>query len=304
LERPLGHPVSVVPTVVVMLLILVVLPVSAVTFLPGVAAGNIARSGDVALQVADFIISPGSTGPVNVGSAAGDQISVGSNSHFNGTVALSQNGGAACSLSVASVTLSASTYWSGYSFLTCTFAAAGNNSVTVTGTSGSLSYSATVTFQVTDFTIAAGPTSVAINAGSPGTSMITVTAINGFTGTVALSQNSGTACSLSGYSVSLTSTTTSGSVTLTCAYAAVGNNSVIVTGTTGGSLSHSSTITVTVTIPKVSEKPPTILGLEPLILYGVIGVLAAVAITGLLALRWRRAIPSPTQPASSLAQQA
>ncbi len=272
-----------------MVLLLVVLPVSAVTYVP------------------DFGMDSESHGAFNAGSAATVTIHISAFTAvngFTGNVAVSQNGGAACSLSATSVTLTA-TDIDGPVTLTCTFAAAGNYSVAVTGTSGSLSHSATVAFQVVDFTIAASPASVAVNAGSPGTSMITVTAVNGFTGTVALSQNSGTACSLSGYSVSLTSTTTSGSVTLTCAYAAASNNGVTVTGTKD-SLSHSATTMVTVTLPvpaKVPEKPSTILGLEPLIFYGVIGVLAMV-IAGLLALLRRRTRPSPTQPASSLAQPA
>src|SRR3989454_2542618 len=61
--------------------------------------------------------------------------------------------------------------------------------VAVTGTSGSLSHSAPVTFTVVasgppDFTISANPSSQTVVAGSTGKSQIVLTSINNFNGTV------------------------------------------------------------------------------------------------------------------------
>src|SRR5439155_748141 len=64
--------------------------------------------------------------------------------------------------------------------------------VTVTGTSGSLSHSVDVTFTVVsstpvpDFTMTANPSSLNISAGTTGKSTITLTSLNGFSGTVNL----------------------------------------------------------------------------------------------------------------------
>src|SRR5439155_1050861 len=64
--------------------------------------------------------------------------------------------------------------------------------VTVTGTSGSLSHSVTVSFKVVqaptpDFSMSANPASQNVQQGSTATSTIVVTSINGFSGTVNLS---------------------------------------------------------------------------------------------------------------------
>src|SRR5207247_2648896 len=100
------------------------------------------------------------------------------------------------------------------STLSCTFTATGSVSVTVTGTSGSLSHTTTVDFTVAgapDFTITASPTAVTVAVNSPGTSTITISPLNGFTGDVALvSDNS--ACTLNPATV----TGGSGTYSLSC----------------------------------------------------------------------------------------
>jgi len=268
--------------------------------------GSLSHSAIVLLSLVDFAMDTNvGNVVVNAGSSATSTIIFSSLNGFTGVVSLYQNGGAACSLGAATVILGATTP-SGSASLTCIYTANGENIVTVTGTSALSSHSAFVTFQVVDFTIETSPTRVTVNSGSPGASTVNVTAVNSFEGTVELSQNGGSACSLSAASVSLTSSITSGSVTLTCRYTAAGNNSVKVTGASG-SLSHSATLTVTVTLfvpPKAPEEPLAILGLRPFMFYGAVGVLAVIVITGLVALRRRRAGPSATQPASNPASPA
>src|SRR5207249_5362776 len=94
---------------------------------------------------------------------------------------------------------------------------------------------------VPDFTIAASPTSVSVAVNSPGTSTVTISPVNGFTGDVALvSDNS--ACTLSPATV----TGGSGTSTLSCTFTSAGTVTVMVTGTSG-SLTNSVDVTFTVT---------------------------------------------------------
>jgi subtilase family serine protease len=140
---------------------------------------------------------------------------------------------------------------SGTSTLTVTVppgTASGTYTVTVTGTSGTLSHSTTVTVTVTnpDFSISASPSSITVGSGSQGTSRITITALNGFKGTVSLT------ASTSGGGLTATPSpsqiTNSGTSTLTIKVPSTtrsGTFTVTVTGTSG-TLSHSATITVRV----------------------------------------------------------
>lgn len=98
--------------------------------------------------------------------------------------------------------------------------------------------------QTADFSLAASPGSLTVTQGQAGASTITVTALNGFTGSVALSASglpSGVTASFSP-----ASTTTSSTLTLTASSTAtVGAATVTVTGTSG-TLTHTATIALTV----------------------------------------------------------
>src|SRR5207249_9151769 len=79
---------------------------------------------------------------------------------------------------------------SGSSSLSCTGQSADNYLALVTGASSSLSHSTSVVYHVTNaptFSVTASPTSLAVNSGVAGTSTITVSPQNGFTGTVTFS---------------------------------------------------------------------------------------------------------------------
>jgi subtilase family serine protease len=102
-----------------------------------------------------------------------------------------------------------------------------------------------------DFTLSASPTTLNVGSGSSGTSTITVTALNGFTGNVTLSTITPT-----GWTASLSagSIPTSGQSTLTIivpSSAGSGTYSVTVTGKSG-TLSHTISVTVQVTSPDFS----------------------------------------------------
>src|SRR5205807_5342530 len=147
-----------------------------------------------------FVVQAGNTtatptrSTVNAASDGTSAITITALNGFAGVVSLVTNTTASCTVSPTSVT------GSGSATLSCTFTSGGTFHVGVTGTSSSLSHSVTVTYVVQDFTIMATPASVTVNAGSAGTSSISVAAVNGFAGVVSLTTNS-TSCSISPTSV-------------------------------------------------------------------------------------------------------
>jgi hypothetical protein len=120
--------------------------------------------------------------------------------------------------------------------------------VTVTGISGSLSHNVTITVNVggsQDFQISTSPTSISLYPGGTNSSIVSITPINGFTGSVSLS-----AASPSGFSeVFSNNPVAAGSTsTLTISAAsnvAVGTYTITVTGASGN-LTHSVHLSVTV----------------------------------------------------------
>jgi len=108
-----------------------------------------------------------------------------------------------------------------------------------------------------DFLMAASPTGLMIRAGTSATSLITITSLNGFTGTVSLSRaispivKHGPAATLSPTSVTLSSggSGTSTQTINTARNTPTGSYSVTVTGV-GGPISLSVTVTISVTPAK------------------------------------------------------
>jgi len=107
-----------------------------------------------------------------------------------------------------------------------------------------------------DFTISSNPSSMTVNAGSSGSSTITVSSINGFSGTVNLAVSSPLAltAALSTPSLSVSSSSPgSATLTISAASTAAGTYLVKVNGTSG-TLNHSTTVVVTVpTVPPAPQ---------------------------------------------------
>ena len=195
---------------------------------------------NVTIPVQDFTISANpSTLTFNAGVAGNSTITVSSQNGFIGTVTLTvttNSTNLACTLSPATITGG-----SGNSFLSCRGPAAGNYVANVTGTSGTRSHSATVTYHIQDFAITANPSNVSTGVGVSGSSTISVASINGFSGTVNLvvaTNSTGLSCTVGSAAVP----GGSGTSMLRCTGSAIGNYFANVTGTSGA-LTHATGVT-------------------------------------------------------------
>jgi hypothetical protein len=95
-----------------------------------------------------------------------------------------------------------------------------------------------------NFTLSAAPNTLTVTQGSNGTSTITVTPLNGFTGSVTLSATGLPSGVTAGFSPNPTSTTST--LTLTANSTATTGTSTVTIGGTSGSLSNQTTIQLTV----------------------------------------------------------
>jgi hypothetical protein len=172
------------------------------------------------------------------GASGSSTMTVTPSNGFTGTVTYSASGlpsGVTSSFSGNTLTLTASS----------TATTGGPTTATITGMSGSLSHTTTVGVTVTaavvppNFSLSAVPSSVSIIQGASGSSTMTVTPSNGFTGTVTYSA--------SGLPSGVTASFSSNTLTLTASSTATtgGPTTVTITGMSG-SLSHTTTVGVTV----------------------------------------------------------
>lgn len=130
-------------------------------------------------------------------------------------------------------------------------AAIGTVTVTVTGTSGTLTHTASFTLNVNpsapaaDFSLSASPGSLSVSRGNSVTSTISVSKLNGFSGTVSL-----TAASLpKGVTASFNPSSTTSNSTLTLKAnnnASPGTATITIKGV-AGALTHTTNITLTIT---------------------------------------------------------
>jgi hypothetical protein len=148
------------------------------------------------LNPPDFSLDPTSTGAtIPAGESAQYTISVGSQNGFSSPVDLACSGlpsGLSCSFNPSSLTPTSGggAVNSTLTVTTLASTSAGTYSVTITGTSGSVSHSGSVnlTVQVVpDFSLSASPLPGPVTAGGSATSTVTLAPSGGFNGTVAIS---------------------------------------------------------------------------------------------------------------------
>jgi subtilase family serine protease len=126
----------------------------------------------------------------------------------------------------------------------------GTYPITVTGTSGSTSHTTTVTLTVTStaagFSITRSPTSITVTRGTSGHVTITSTVSGGFNSPVSLSASGqGSRVTTSFNPTSITGTGTSTMTITVNRRATTGTRTLTVTGTSG-TISHSTTVTLTI----------------------------------------------------------
>jgi len=191
------------------------------------------------------------------GGSTSSTITLTSINSYNSSVSLSVSGcpaGATCSFSPTGVT---PTGTSVLSIVTGT-AAAGSYTLTVQGTAGPLSHTTNVGLTIQpppDFSISANPTSVTVVQGGSGGSSVTLTALNGYSQNVGLTVSgcpSGATCTLSPTSLKPSGTS---ALSISGGTAGVGPYTLTIQGT-DGTLTHSTTVGLTVQVPVAIQLNP------------------------------------------------
>jgi hypothetical protein len=234
--------------------------------------GTLTHTAFVTFRVLGFaIFAPDIMAPFNAGSSGTTIITINNPwgpSDVVGLVAISSKDFIAA-LSPDSIT------GSGNSTLTVVAGYPGTYTVIVTGTLGSISHSTNVTVRVSGFLLASDPTSFSIEARSSGTSTITFTRIYDFNGTVRLSvlppSGSGLFVSVNPATIQLgPGKSVSATLTVLVPSNVARQEYPVTINATAGLESHSLSVSVIVTPPPVSTNK--ILGLDPLVLYTIVGL--------------------------------
>jgi hypothetical protein len=200
--------------------------------------------------IPDFTLSAApSLQTVNPGGSTPYTVSTSALNGFSGTVALSVAGLPANATGTFNPTSVSGGASSTLTVVTASNTPTGSFTLTITGTSGSLTHttSVTLTVAVPDFTVSAAPGSQTVNSGGSTPYTVSTSALNGFSGTVALSVT-GLPANATGVFVP-TSVSAGASSTLTVTAASntpTGSFTLTITGTSG-TLTHSETVTLNVT---------------------------------------------------------
>jgi hypothetical protein len=184
---------------------------------------------------------------VTQGSSGSSTITVTPSGGFTGSVTLSNS--ALPSGVTATYGTNPTTGSSVVTFTASSTATTGTTSVTITGTSGTLSHTTSISLTINatatpNFSLSASPSSVSVTQGSTATSTITETPSGGFTGSVTLSASGLPAGVTAAFGTNPTTSTSVLTFTAS-ATATTGTSTVTVTGTSG-TLSHTTTISLTV----------------------------------------------------------
>ncbi len=209
----------------------------------GVSSATVSRT----ITVPDFSLTASpSSQTVSAGAGTSYTATVTAGSGFTGVVTFSVSGlpaGASAAFAPTSVTAAGSTT---LSVSTSASTPAGSYPLVVTGTSGQLSHSKTVTLIVAngDFTISATPSSRTVNRGDTTTFTVTIAAVQGFSGTVSLSVSGVPKFATATFAPA--SIGSSGTSTLTVAtkkQVTKGTSTLTITGSGGGRV-HSMTVSL------------------------------------------------------------
>ena len=204
----------------------------------------------------DFTVSASpSSVTVAPGGTASYTVTVAGSNGFAGDVALSLAGltGAQASVAFTPVTIAGGAGTAQLTVATAGTITPGTYPLTITGTSGSTTRTASATLLVTpppDFGLTVSPSSVTVTAGGIGTATVGVSALNGFAGTVSLAL-SGLPASVGTATFNPATVAGAGSSQLsisTLAGAPAGSYPLTVTGTSG-SVSHTAALTLVVQAP-------------------------------------------------------
>jgi hypothetical protein len=156
------------------------------------SSAGITQRANVPLRVSDFAVSPAPPQTVTPNQTALYPLTVMSENFFTSVVTLSVAGtqppGVTVAFTPATVDFShQSSGQSVLSVLPSDTTPPGSYTLTVAATSGGLSRTATVTLNVVDFSLSAAPSSQTIAAGGSASYPVSVTSLNSFLGSVALS---------------------------------------------------------------------------------------------------------------------
>ena len=215
-------------------------------------SGSLVSTVGITLTVAppaNFSLKASTSTPgVAQGASVTDTITVTPKSGFSGKVTLTASGlpnGVTASFNPASTATT-----SIVTFTAASTATTGTATVTVTGTVGAASTSVTLSLTVKaapGVTLGAAPTSLTVTRGTSGTSTITVTPVNGFTGAVSLT--------IAGLPTGVTATfspasaTSTSKLTLTASASASLTSATLTITAKSGNISATATIALTVTAP-------------------------------------------------------